>query len=211
MKKIIYYLAIFLFCSCNTGKYYANYRAGGKSEKSDHLNTTEPADLEYKNVNTSLQILTEIKNVDSSIISHKRITTKIINSNQSISVETKSNNTIPLKSKNDPQEQEKDNDFTNDFIMDEALAQAYASPILNILAALFGLLSLSSPNAIWIAAPLYFAAGVAILVGIICFLVALVRYLNGDIDERNKKYLWLWLISFIISLALAIFVLLLFL
>ena len=35
MKSIIYF-ALILFCSCNMGKQYANYRAGGNSNKKEH-------------------------------------------------------------------------------------------------------------------------------------------------------------------------------
>lgn len=309
IKKSIYFLLIILISSCNSGKYYANYRAGGKTKKSPETKSVNTAELKYdEEMINSTRMLSEMVNHDTTTISIMKPVENRIYTKNNILIENVDHPTINSTSKNQKQNKESSKnkiaerktkklnplksrninwfalllglsigstifvftggiwlalgiaigtiglvylieyflfvrlikglinvvddfiqtsrendrssrrslqasdtikeDLSSDFLMDEALAQAFASQFFNVLAILFGVISLTRPNFIWLAAPMYFAAGACVLVGIICFLVALVRYLNGDIDKRNKKYLWIWLVSFIVTSALALFVLL---
>lgn len=199
MRNLLFILL--LLCSCNTAKYYSRYRTGGNSEQ-----ITEP-EREIRSSlaseNSEAPSLDLMSNSDSSVIASRKSYLKIPAHHSSGA----SSSEIQVSN-----EERTDTTKTNTVKfgiaeMDDDLAQAFASPLFNSLAAIFGAASLVNAEFIWLAAPFYIGATVCILVGLICFLVALVRYTQGISDPRNKKYLWLWVLSFVVTLALAAFVL----
>lgn len=191
MRILILYLLL-LLSSCNMGRQYAKYRFGGKTGESnsvianDSQNEITSAEPEFK--------MEEIKNQDNLVISEMKINveTKIV-SNEKINANQDS---IPKQD--------------SSFVMDDELVFAYATAGVNGLAAFFGFLTFTSPNAIWVAAPLYIFAGLASLIGIGAFIISLIRFSQGKIDPRNKKYYWIWILVFAISILLAVQPLLMF-
>ena len=186
MKKFHYFILIFIICSCNMSRQYANYRIGGKTEKT---NTVISNDSLHEITSSEPEIkIKEIKNQDSLILSKRKMKEE-----PKIVAREKSNqyqNSIPKKD--------------TSYVMDDELVSAYSAAAFNGLAGLFGFLTLVSPNAIWFAAPLYIGSIVFSFIGIICFFVSLAKFSQGKLDQRNKKYYLLWFVVFGLSVLLAL-------
>lgn len=194
MKKLpILLIIMILFSECSSSGYYFRIRAEGKIQKEEKNRHCS----QKKDSVPEIFYPTEIPNDDTCVFLKKEGEKQLIISNYEIaesSSEQYLSDTVKI------------NDTTS-FVIDDELSQAFASPFVNGLAALFGALSLANPGFVWIAAPMYIAVPIIGLIGIICFFVALARYSTGKSDRRNKKYFWIWLLAFVVSLAVAAMIL----
>jgi hypothetical protein len=174
-------------------RHYANYRYGGKTEKtntseantySNEINLSEP---EYR--------IKELNNQDTLVISKRNIKaeTKIL-SNEKINT-----NPDSLSSKD-----------TN-FVMDDALGTDFGAAAFNGIGAILGFLTFVNANFLYVSLPIYvLALPVFNVIGIICFFFSLAQFSQGKLDNRNKKYYKIWFFVYCLSVLLALIPLLMF-
>lgn len=193
MKNYYHLFLALLICSCNMGRQYANYRFGGKTEKT---NSVEVNVSSYEITSPEPEFrMKEINNHDGLVISERKIKTETkIESNEKIN---SNQDSVPTQD--------------TSFVMDDAIATAFGAAAFNGVGAILGFLTFVNANFLYVSLPIYLLAlPVLNVIGIICFFVSLAHFSQGKLDNRNKKYYKIWFFVYCLSVLLALIPLLMF-